>query len=117
VPQRHAPLNPLGENVDLLPRAGGRRRGDEFRGRVRLEIFVVTVQFDDFKNVANPGHWNETTPCLVEHDEGVNEHETRGVQPGSQGLPKLPQRATVIVNDVAIMGPRLRESNILQLQF
>ena len=48
---------------------------------------------------------------------GGGEHETRGVQPGSQGLPKLPQRATVIVIDVAIMGPRLRESNILQLQF
>lgn len=38
--------------------AGGRELGR----RLRLEVFVVTVQLDDFKNVANPGHRNDTTP-------------------------------------------------------
>jgi hypothetical protein len=53
----------------------------------------VTVQFDDFKNVANPGHWNETTPCLVQHDVGGGEHKTRGVQPDREWRSELMQRA------------------------
>ena len=121
VPQRHAPLNPLGENIDLLPRAGGRRRGDKFRSRVRLEILVVTVQLNDFKNVANPGHGNETTPCWVQlvwcnmmrgeaHTKpaACSQTESDGRNCGS---------GHVLATDVVIMGPRLRESNIFQQRF
>ena len=70
VPQGHAPLNPLREDVDLLLGARGSVRGHELCRGVRLEILVVTVQLDDFKNVADPGHRNETTPCLVQGDGG-----------------------------------------------
>ena len=31
---------------------------------VRLEILVVTVQFNDLENVADAGHRNETTPVV-----------------------------------------------------
>jgi len=61
-------LDPLGEDIDLLPRTGrGAGRG-KFRGHVRFEILVVAVELNNFKNVANPGHLNETTPCLRQHE-------------------------------------------------
>jgi hypothetical protein len=81
---------------------------------VRFKILVVTVQLDDFKNVANPGHGNETTPCLVNHDEGRGEHGTRGMQTDREWRPEMQQRAGAH-EGLAIMRPPLRESNILQL--
>jgi len=59
VPQRHAPLNPLCQHINLLTRSGGGGGGGKFFTDMRHEIFVVTVKFDDLEDVANSGHGNQ----------------------------------------------------------